>query len=315
MFNQAHRIVVTGGNGFIGKHFVKRLLKLGQEVINVDKLSYAADKKIQPWFYEQPNYSFIHGDIAHLETLPECDFIVNFADESHVDNSIRKSTHFLSANAIGVQNLLEIVRSYEPSLRPVFVQISTDEVYGDNLEGFHTEEAPLRPSNPYSASKAAGENILFAFARTYDIKFQTVRMANNYGIRQYPEKLISRSILRLLGGRRAQLHGDGSYRRCWLNVEDAVEAVLTVMVHGDINSVYNVGSPIELSNRDLVYRIVALMGLDRGEAIEYVKNRPGQDIRYGIDDTKLRNLGWEPKIDMDQALKMIIEDSRANPHW
>jgi dTDP-glucose 4,6-dehydratase len=315
MFKQAYRIVVTGGNGFIGKYFVKRLLELGQEVINVDKLTYAADKKIQPWFYEQPNYSFIHGDIAHLETLPECDFIVNFAAESHVDNSIRKSTHFLSANAIGVQNLLEIVRGYEPSLRPVFVQISTDEVYGDNLEGFHTEEAPLKPSNPYSASKAAGENILLAFARTYDIKFQTVRMANNYGIRQYPEKLIPRSILRLLGGLKAQLHGDGSYRRCWLNVEDAVEAILTVMVRGDINGVYNVGSPIELSNRDLVYRIVALMGLDFGKAIEYVKNRPGQDIRYGIDDTKLRNLGWGPKIDMDQALKIIIEDGRTNPHW
>ncbi len=315
VFKQTYRIVVTGGNGFIGKNFVRKLLRLGQEVINIEKLTYAADKKIQPWFYEQPNYSFIHGDIAHLETLPECDFIVNFAAESHVDNSIRKSTHFTTTNALGVQNLLEIVRSYEPALRPMFVQISTDEVYGDNIQGYYAEDSPLKPSNPYSASKAAGENILVAYARTYDIKFQTVRMANNYGIRQYPEKLIPRSILRLMSGRKAQLHGDGSYRRSWLNVEDAVDAILTVMVRGDINSVYNVGSPIEFTNRELVHRIVALMGLDRGEAIEYVKNRPGQDVRYGIDDTKLRNLGWEPKIDMDQALKMIIEDSRANPHW
>lgn len=315
MFKNTHRIVVTGGNGFIGKCFIKRLLGMGQEVINIDKLTYAADKKIQPWFYEQPNYSFIHGDIAHLETLPECDYIVNFAAESHVDNSIRKSTHFTTTNAIGVQNLLEIVRSYETSLRPVFVQISTDEVYGDNAEGYFTEDAPLKPSNPYSASKAAGENILYAYARTYDIKYQTVRMCNNYGIRQYPEKLIPRSLFRLLGGRKAQLHGDGSYHRCWLNVDDAIEAILTVITKGEINAIYNVASPVELSNREIVRKIVEALDLDFGESVEYVKDRPGQDIRYGIDDSKLRRLGWQPKTDMETALRGIIADTRANPHW
>ena len=309
------RIVVTGGNGFIGKNFVRLLLENEYEVVNIDKLTYASDKRSYVSFYNNAKYSFIHDDIAILETLPECDVVVNFAAESHVDNSIRSSKHFITTNTLGVQNLLDLVRAFEIGLRPVFVQISTDEVYGDIHKGQSLESDPLKPSNPYAASKAAAEHILQAYARTYGINFQLIRMSNNYGLRQYPEKLIPRSILRILSGKTAQIHGDGSYKRNWLHVKEAVQAIKTVIIRGNLNEIYNVSGNIELSNLEIIHKITDLLGLDRNEKIEFVTNRPGQDTRYAVDDNKIRELGWSATANFDDGLEEIVKDAQKNPHW
>lgn len=309
------RFIVTGGNGFIGKNFVRLLLEQDHEVINIDKLTYASDKKSYSTFYDSPNYSFIHGDIATLETLPECDILVNFAAESHVDNSIRASKHFTTTNTLGVQNLLDLIRTYDAALRPVFVQVSTDEVYGDIVEGLNLEDDPLRPSNPYSASKAAAENILHAYARTYDLQYKIVRMSNNFGCRQYPEKLIPRSILRVLSGKKAQVHGDGSYKRNWLHVKDAARAILCIIKLGGTDEIYNVSGDEEYTNLDVVHKIIALLKAKPDDSLEFVTNRPGQDERYAIDDQKIRALGWAPQCDFDAGLAEIVEDTMKNPHW
>lgn len=315
MLEKQNRIVVTGGAGFIGKHFVRRMLEEGHDVINIDKLTYASDKKSYASFYDRANYGFIHGDITTLETLPECDIVVNFAAESHVDHSIRSSRHFTMTNALGVQNLLDLVRAYPKDLQPLFVQISTDEVYGDNVEGLHDEAAPLHPSNPYAASKAGADQILHAYARTYGLSHLIVRLNNNYGLRQYPEKLIPRSVNRLITGRNAELHGDGSYFRNWLHVEDAVTAIRLIIAKSQSNEVYNVSGDTELSNQDVVRRITEIMGLDFDEHCEFVANRPGQDVRYGVSDAKIRKMGWHPEIDFNDGLAEVIEDTIRDPHW
>ncbi len=309
------RIVVTGGVGFIGKYFVKQLLADGHEIINIDKLTYASDKKMHAWLYEQPSYSFIHGDVAHLESLPECDVLVNFAAESHVDNSIRRSRHFTTTNTVGVQNLLELVRGFDTQLRPIFFQISTDEVYGDHTTGNFVETDALQPSNPYAASKAAAENFLLSYARTYGIAFKIVRPSNNFGVRQYPEKLIPRSIIRVLNGRKAQLHGSGKYYRDWLHVDDSVEAIKCVLFSGEVNEIYNISADVELTNGEVMHKLMEIMELDYEQHVEHVDNRPGQDVRYGIDDSKTRALGWKPVVDFEEGLAEIIEQTKSDPHW
>jgi dTDP-glucose 4,6-dehydratase len=218
-------------------------------------------------------------------------------------------------NIIGVQNLLEMVRAYEPSLRPLFVHISTDEVYGGSLTERFDENSPLNPSNPYAASKAAAEHIVRSYSHTYDIKYQMIRMSNNYGRRQYPEKLIPRSLLRLLHGKKAQLHGDGTYQRVWLHVEDAVDAILKIITKGEVNTIYNISSDVEMTNNEVLKTLTDIMGLDFDEQVEYVANRPGQDLRYCIDYSKVRALGWEPKEDFREALAAIVEETRIDPHW
>ena len=315
MFENRKRVIVTGGAGFIGKHFVQLLLENNQEVINVDKLPYASDKRSYGAFYAYPNYSFIHGDIATLETLPEADLIVNFAAESHVDNSIRSSRHFTQTNLVGVHNLLDLVRMYAPALRPRFVQISTDEIYGDNADKAFDESSIQRPSNPYAASKAAADNMIHAYARTYGINYQIVRPNNNFGLRQYPEKLIPRSILRLHNGHKAQIHGNGSYRRVWLHVEDAVQSIATIVWKGEVDSIYNISGNDELTIEQVVHKITEIMELSATECIEYVDNRPGQDVRYLVDDSRVRSLGWAPTRDFEGSLREIITNTIDDPHW
>jgi dTDP-glucose 4,6-dehydratase len=315
MLKNRKRVIVTGGAGFIGKHFVRLLLDSDQEVINIDKLTYASDKRSYGSFYDFPNYSFIHGDIATLESLPEADFIVNFAAESHVDNSIRSSRHFTQTNLVGVHNLLDLVRMYEPALRPQFVQISTDEIYGDNIDGAFDETALQRPSNPYAASKAAADNMIHAYARTYGIKYQIIRPNNNFGLRQYPEKLIPRSILRLHNGQNAQIHGNGSYRRVWLHVEDAVQAISTIVWKGEVDTIYNISGDEELTIEQVIHKITEAMSLNANERIEFVDNRPGQDVRYMIDDSRVRALGWKPAHKFEESLLEIVTNTIKDPHW
>lgn len=301
-------ILVTGGLGFIGKHFVKRCLADGHFVTNVDVVNYAADRFVNEEFRKHPNYRHLQQDIATLDHLPECDFLVNFAAESHVDNSIADSRKFCHSNIMGMQRLLELTRAKHASGAPVFVQISTDEVYGDIVDGNHKETDPLRPSNPYSATKAAADMLLIGWARTYGLRYNIVRMTNNYGPNQFPEKLIPKSAWRIRRGLPALMHGDGSYFRSWLHVDDSVEAILTMMEKGEPNSIYNIHGNCELRNIDVLRKLAKELGIPESEAFVAIPNRVGQDVRYSLDDSKIRALGWKPTRDFDEEIKKIATE-------
>jgi dTDP-glucose 4,6-dehydratase len=300
--------IVTGGLGFIGKHFVRRLLDEGRVVKNIDKVSYAADHVVMAEFKEYRNYRFQEADICTLDFLPQCDVIVNFAAESHVDNAITNAHKFCMTNFLGVQNLLELTRAKQAPERPLFVQISTDEVYGDIAEGSHSESAMLVPSNPYSATKAAADMLVNSWGRTYDVPWNIVRPANNYGLHQYPEKLIPKSAWRMKRGTPAIMHGDGTYLRSWLHADDAAEAILTVIEKGERNAIYNAGSDTERRNIDVLQAIATILKVPRDKAWIGVEDRSGQDIRYCLDDARLRALGWRPRRNFDEELEKIIDD-------
>ncbi len=301
-------ILVTGGLGFIGKHFVAACLDRGDYVINVDRVNYAADRVMKCAFKQQPNYRFMEVDVCDLEYLPECDIVVNFAAESHVDNAIANNYKFCRSNIIGVQHLLELVRNKQEHERPRFVQISSDEVYGDSLDGKFTEDDLLRPSNPYSATKASADMLVQSWSRTYKIPFNIVRPSNNYGTHQYPEKLIPKSSWRMKRGLPALMHGDGSYVRSWLHAEDTVAAIMTVLEAGEIDSIYNVSGDLHLRNIEVLQKIAAILGVPEAEAWMPVTDRSGQDVRYAIDDQRVRNLGWHPIRDFGEELKKIIHE-------
>jgi dTDP-glucose 4,6-dehydratase len=299
-------IVVTGGLGFIGKHFVRRCLDEGRFVKNVDRVSYAADRAAMEEFANFRTYRFYQGDIVSLEFLPECDVIVNFAAESHVDNAITSARNFCTTNFLGVQTLLELARAKMAAERPLFVQVSTDEVYGDIRVGAHAETDMLIPSNPYSATKAAADMLVKSWGRTYDMTWNIVRPANNYGLHQYPEKLIPKSSWRMKRGLPATLHGDGSYIRSWLHAEDTVEAILTVIDKGERNTIYNVGSNVELRNIEVLRAIAKIIDVPEDRAWVSVPDRSGQDVRYSLDDSRLKGLGWRPKRNFQEELARIV---------
>ena len=299
-------VLVTGGLGFIGKHFVAECLARGHFVTNVDVVNYAADRIANDEFRAHQNYRHLKEDVANLGHLPESDFVVNFAAESHVDNSISDSRQFCHSNVLGVQRLLELTRSKHHTGAPHFIQISTDEVYGDILDGRHTENDPLRPSNPYSSTKAAADMLVIGWARTYGIRYNIVRMTNNYGRNQYPEKLIPKSAFRMHRGLPALVHGDGTYLRSWLHVLDSTEALFTIMERGDANTIYNVHGETELQNLEVVRRIARILDFPENQSYVLVPNRVGQDLRYSLDDSKLRALGWKPVRDFDTELREIV---------
>lgn len=300
-------LIVTGGLGFIGKHFVRRCLELGDYVTNIDVMNYAADRVVMQEFEQFDNYRFIHQDIAELDHIPEAEYIINFAAESHVDNSIVDNRQFCRTNILGTQKLLELTRSRQ-SAAPHFLHVSTDEVYGDAHDDVtHRETDALNPSNPYSSTKAAADMLVYGWSRTYGLKYNIVRMSNNYGEHQYPEKLIPRSIWRMSRGLPAIMHGDGSYLRSWLHAEDTVEAILTVLDKGETNTVYNIAGDTELQNIEVLNRIAGIFGIKSSEAYNTVKNRVGQDIRYSMDDSRMRALGWKPKRDFDESLRQIAK--------
>lgn len=298
--------LVTGGLGFIGKHFVRRCLDEGCFIKNVDKINYAADRAVKEEFESHKNYRFWQADISQLDFLSECDVIVNFAAESHVDNAITNSRNFCVANVLGVQNLLELVRQKQQGETPLFVHVSTDEVYGDIADGRHKESDMLVPSNPYSATKAAGDMLVKSWGRTYGIDWNIVRPSNNYGMHQYPEKLIPKSSWRMMRGLPAIMHGDGSYKRTWLHAEDTVDAILTIIACGQRNTIYNVGSGLELRNVDVLRKIARVLKIPEAEAWKTIADRSGQDIRYSVDDTRLRGCGWKPKRSFDEELEKIV---------
>jgi len=286
------KFIVTGGRGFIGSHFVEEALSMGHEVLDIDKMTYAASKEL-PWDNHR-NYSLQKTDIAELKHLPSCDVLFNFAAESHVDNSIRETDPFIKSNILGVHNLLELIRGKRSYNRPLFYHISTDEVYGDRLIGSFIEEDKLTPSNPYSATKAAAEMLILSYYRTYGIEYIISRSANNYGERQYHEKLIPKCISSIETGKKIPIHGDGSYIRDWTYVKDNVSGLFCILDKGKRNEIYNVSAENHMRNLDVVDEILAWYKKDR-ECVEFVSNRWGQDLRYSISSKKLRDLGWHPE--------------------
>ena len=285
------RLIVTGGRGFIGSHFVELALKRGHDIIDIDCMTYCANKTLP--FDNHDRYKHINQNIVDVQHLPFCDVVVNFAAETHVDNSIKYSGSFVKSNLVGVHNLLELIRGkvYE---RPKFVQISTDEVYGDRLQGDFTEEDPLTPSNPYSATKAGAEHLVTSYARTYGIQYLITRSSNNYGPRQYEEKLIAKSIDCLRNGRKIPLHGDGSYMRDWVYVIDNAKAILDLVESDISNETFNISGGVHLSNKQVIEQVCKWLGHNDWEKhVVYTENRLGQDLRYSISSVKLRNHGIE----------------------
>jgi len=287
------KIITTGGRGFIGSHFVELALSQGHKVLDIDFMGYCANRSLP--FDDNPNYQHLNKDICDVKHLPVCDILVNFAAETHVDNSINDTTPFVHSNIIGVHNLLEVCRGKKEYERPLFVQISTDEVYGDLKEGEFFETDALKPSNPYSATKVAAEALVLAYHRTYGIDYLITRSSNNYGERQYEEKLIPKSIKYLQEGKKIPIHGDGTYIRDWIYVKDNAQGILSLIENKKKNDTYNIGSGNRLQNIEVVKQIVDWFGVSFEESVQFVPNRWGQDIRYALNTNKINNTGWQPK--------------------
>ena len=314
-------LYVTGCLGFIGIHITQLLLDRGWYVIGVDKMTYASNQSWLAKFNQYPNFTFLPQDINDLEPLRDCDYFINAAAETHVDNSIMASDVFIKSNVRGIHHILELMRVIPAYKRPVLLHFSTDEVYGDIESGSHTEEHKLNPSNPYSASKAAADMLINAWARTYGIPYVIVRPTNNYGIGQYVEKLIPKSVKYLELGRPIDIHDRGEPRRTWLHVTDTVRAVAVIIDAGVVNETYNISGNTELSNRVVVQKILAKY-FNNDEDFEttwsdYVidSQRVGQDVRYSIDDTKLKSLGWSATAEFDTELSKVVQYYKDNFVW
>jgi len=313
-------VYITGCLGFMGAYATRKALKRGWMVRGIDKVTYAANLALLEEFKHYPNFTFERKDIKNLKRLCDCDYVINFAAESHVGNSIVKSEEFISSNVDGVKNLLDLVR-FKPDNcndRPVFFHISTDEVYGDIDTGAHTETDLLKPSNPYSAAKAAGDMLVNAWARTYGINYIIMRPTNNYGIGQYPEKLIPLSVKNLMRNKKIRLHDSGTPIRNWLHADDTAAAVMAIIDSGKVNEIYNVAGGFEQTNIDTVKKIIrAFYGtLDNWEQhVDFSAQREGQDVRYALNDRKLKNLGWKPKKVFDDEIEKIVKFHKENFIW
>ena len=296
-------VYVTGCLGFIGVHVTRQCLEQGWYVIGVDKGTYASNFDFLDEFQKYSTFKFIHKDINDLDRLYDCDYIINTAAETHVDNSIMSSDVFIRSNINGVHRLLELIRQQPVHRQPTLLHFSTDEVYGDIDSGAHAETDLLKPSNPYSASKAAADMLVLAWARTFGIKYVIVRPTNNYGIGQYVEKLIPKSVKFLELGKLIDLHNHGSPVRTWLHASDTAQAVLEIINNGVQNSIFNISGNIELPNYQVIQKILSFYFDKNMEECweEYVMDsqRQGQDVRYSIDDSKLKLLGWKPKAEFD----------------
>jgi dTDP-glucose 4,6-dehydratase len=309
------KLLVAGGAGFIGSNYVRQRLEAnpGDRVAVLDKLTYAGRRE-NLTDLDESRFELIEADIADRDAaraaVEGSDAVVNFAAESHVDRSIEAPGEFISTDVYGTYVLLEAARD----ARVRHLQVSTDEVYGDFEMGTATEESPLNPSSPYSASKAGGDLLVSAFARTYGAEALVIRASNNYGPRQHPEKLIPLCILNALAGDPLPVYGDGMQVRNWLYVEDCCAAIDTVLERGEPGQAYNVGGPDELPNLEVVRRILALT--DRDESlIEYVKDRPGHDRRYSLSAARLETLGWKAAVRFDEGIERTVTWYRENEWW
>mgnify|MGYP003673089586 FL=1 len=314
-------VYVTGCLGFIGSYVTRMCLERGWYVKGVDSTTYAANKNLLDEFEQYENFSFVHCDINELEFLYDCDYIINTAAETHVGNSIANSDDFVFSNVNGVHNILELIRNYrqENSKVPTLLHFSTDEVYGDIVDGSHTETHLLKPSNPYSATKAAADMLILAWARTYDIPYVIVRPTNNYGIGQYIEKLIPKACKYLKLGKKIPLHNNGTPIRNWLHAEDTASAVLQIIDAGVQNEIYNIAGGFEQANLDTVKKLLCVLtksnDYDINNYVDMSCSRVGQDLRYSLDDSKLRAIGWEPQKKFDDELEDIVKYYKNKFIW
>ena len=315
------KLLVTGGAGFIGSNFIHYWLKNhpADFVVNLDKLTYAGNLQNLKACENNPNYSFVKGDICDPQIVKKAmknvDIVVHFAAESHVDRSIMDPSVFVKTNVLGTQVLLN--EALDANVRR-FHHISTDEVFGalelDDPQRF-TEETPYSPRSPYSASKAAADHLVRAYYVTYKLPVTITNCADNFGPFQYPEKLISLSITNVLEGKKVPIYGDGLYVRDWLYVEDHCRAIDLVIAKGKVGETYLIGTDSDMANIDLVKKLLSIMGKDE-KMIEYVADRPGHDRRYAIDSAKIKNeLGWKPVFDLEEALDATVTWYKSNASW
>ena len=313
------KILVTGGAGFIGSNCIHYLLNKYEdiEIVNYDVLSYGSNLENLRDVEKDKRYKFIKGDIADREKLEEVikseeiAYIINFAAETHVDRSISSPLSFINTNVVGVATLLEMARKYDIDR---LVHISTDEVYGDIVEGSFREGDRLNPSSPYSASKASADLIVKSYVRTYGIDAVITRCSNNYGPYQFPEKLIPKTIIRALKGLKIPIYGTGKQVRDWIFVEDHCRGIDLVLQKGKKGEVYNIASNEEKENIEVVRRILTYLGKNE-DMIGYVEDRPGHDVRYSLNTEKIRNLGWKPVYNFNEGLKYVVEWYVKNEWW
>lgn len=311
------RLLVTGGCGFIGSNFIRYYMKRHPdvEIVNLDKLTYAGRLENLQDIADNKNYTFIKGDVCNAsdvkKAMQHANLVVHFAAESHVDRSIEDPLSFLKTDTIGTAVLLEEAR--KQNIEKV-VYISTDEVYGSVEEGFAKEDWQLKPSSPYSASKAAADRLAYAYYYTYGLPVVIHRGSNNFGPYQYPEKIIPLFITNLLRGKKVPLYGTGLNKRDWLFVEDNCASIELLLEKGEKGEAYNVASHNELTNIELTKMILKELGLGE-EMIEYVKDRPGHDKRYAMNTEKIEKLGWKPKWKFEDALRHTINWYKENEWW
>lgn len=313
------RILITGVAGFIGSCFVRHMLKKHQDykIINIDALTYAGNIANLDDVKNNPNYTFVHGNICDKklvrELISECDAVVNFAAESHVDRSITNPEIFIETNVQGTLNLLQASKELGVDR---YLQVSTDEVYGTlGKTGYFYETTPLAPNSPYSASKASADMLTRAYYETYKLPVLNTRCSNNYGPYQYPEKLIPFFISQLLKGEKVPVYGDGLNVRDWLYVYDHCEAIDTVLHKGKVGEVYNIGGHNEKTNMEITHLILEAMGKDES-SIKYVQDRLGHDRRYAISNDKITSeLGWKPSLTFEQGIKITIDWYLNNQEW
>jgi len=311
------RYLVTGGAGFIGSNFIRYVLghETGAQVTNLDLLTYAGVRATVNVLDQLGRHTFVQGDICDVALVDglvkDHDVIVHFAAESHVDRSIAGPLVFLSTNVVGTGVLVDAARRHDIAR---FVHVSTDEVYGSVAEGFVPEEATLAPSSPYSASKAASDLVVRSYSTSFGYPAIVTRCTNNYGPYQFPEKLIPLFVTNLLDGVKVPLYGDGRNERDWLYVEDHCSALHLLVDEGVAGEIYNIGANAQLPNNQLARKILTALGKDENW-IEEVPDRPGHDLRYAVDSSKIRALGWAPTLPLDQRLEATIEWYAAREDW
>tara|TARA_B100000780_G_scaffold263064_1_gene216692 strand:- start:5 stop:1021 length:1017 start_codon:yes stop_codon:yes gene_type:complete len=313
-----NKIIVTGGLGFIGSNLIELLLKKNYYVINIDKVTYSSNFYNTKEFQKNKNYKFIKSDINNkkikdifLKYKPSC--IFNLAAETHVDRSIDNPTQFINSNINGVYNILECFKSfYKKFKKTKLIHISTDEVYGDVLEGRSDENFPYKPSSPYAASKAASDHLVYSYVRTYDLPAIITNCSNNYGPKQHPEKLIPKLIYNILNSRPLPIYGDGLNSREWIYVTDHCEALYKVFKNGKIGEFYNIGSNKNLNNIQICKALLKvsknLISNKSNVKIKFIKDRPGHDLRYALNSNKIKKqLKWQPKTKFTDGIKKTFE--------
>ncbi|MBS3085491.1 dTDP-glucose 4,6-dehydratase [Candidatus Pacearchaeota archaeon] len=319
MSKEAKRVIVAGGCGFIGSNFLILMVNKypNYQFINIDKLTYSGNQENLKQIENQSNYAFIQADIANYDfmrnIIQEGDVIVNFAAESHVDNSIKEPQIFIQTNVLGTHSILEAARQKKAGL---FVQISTDEVYGSLNFGDASskEQDVLNPSSPYSASKAAAEMICLGNIKTFKQPIIITRSSNNFGPYHFPEKVVPLFITNLIEQKKVPLYGTGKNVRDWIFVQDNCEAIDFIIHNGQVNGVYNIGGGNEITNIGLTKLILEKMGAGE-ESIQLVEDRKGHDLRYSLNCEKIKALGWKPRFNFDKALSLTIEWYKNNKWW